>query len=925
MKNHILKIAVLSWGLVMCGTAATAQALFDISAERSTSAVSVTSSEQMGKTPVSNITNTLYGLLNGLSVMQGSGQLGYDIAQMTIRGAGTFNSSDSYTIYVDGFETDPSFVTYMLVSEIDKVYVLKDAAALSTLGMKGSNGAIWITTKRGRPGNVSVALNARTGWQSPRQILKPLGAAEYQDYYNEAVSNDGGMVWNPFYTSAPAVDTDWYDAVLKDRSPYHSTDLSVSGGNQNVRFFTTLGYVRSNGFYDVQRDDTHSNSSLDQYVMRTNLDFNMFEIFEGRVDVGGRLSDNFAPNYSEDLLWYNMATYPNNIYGVFDGGVESNDTWAGTATHPDNPVASSRALGYQFRRDRTFMANTTLREKLDFITPGLYLQEAVSFSTWNRGTYKMSRNYARMMDGVPQTEAVNSNYGPSDDRGTNQWTWNQFRAQVGYDRVLDDHSISAAIAYEQYHRYVDASMNGSAGVQTAYAHQAVTGRANYSYRGKYVAEAGFSYCGSDNYAPGHRFRLFPAISMAWNASAEDFMKEVRAVDKLRFRLSAGTTGYDGYSGGRYLYDPYYVAGNSFPTNNSGSPTWNSSLVPAFMGNGSLTSEVSAKYNFGIDATVLSSLDITIDLYHENRSGIVTPDNSYPSAIGLNPPYRNIGSTSTSGIELTLAYSKKIGDLNLRACGMMSYLRDRIGYMAEIPPVSPDAALTGRNIGAVTGYLNDGFYDVEDFNTDGSLKAGLPVPTFGTVQPGDVKYVDRNNDNAIDERDKTFLSKGAFPYLYYSAMFSVEFKGFDFSCLIQGVGDREVNLLDAGSKVIAFRGNTNIYPIAEGRWAYYPAQGIDTRADAVFPRLSAGANTNNYLTSDLWLRSGAYATLRNIELGYTLPAALSRKAGLEKFRVFLNGVNLVSLSPLSSGLGLDPERMTGYPGIKSVNLGLNIGF
>ncbi len=925
MKRMTSRIAVIAAALAAFQVNLGAQVLFDVSPDRNTAAVGTATSEQMEKTPVSNITNTLFGLVPGLAVMQGSGQLGYDMAVMTIRGAGTFNSEDTYSVFVDGFETDPSFISYMLVSEIDKVYVLKDAAALAALGMKGANGAIWITTKRGEAGGVRINLNARTGWQAPKFIGKPLSASAYQEYYNEAFSNDGGMVWNPFYSSAPEYDTDWYDAVLKKSSPYHSTDLSISGGNSNIRFFTTLGYVRSNGFYDVKRDDTHANSSLDQYVVRTNLDFNMLGIFEGKVDVGGRLADNFAPNYSEDLLWYNMATYPNNIYGVFDQGVESNDTWAGTATHPDNPVASTRALGYQFRRDRTFMANTTLKEKLDFITPGLYLQEAVSFSTWTRGTYKMSRTYARLSGGEPQTEAVNSNYGPSDDKGTNQWSWNQFRAQAGYDRAFGKHAVSAAVAYEQYHRYVDASLNGSAGLQRTYAHQAVLGRANYSFDGRYVAEVALSWCGSDNYAKGNRFRFFPAASLAWNISEEPFLKGVSAVDVLRLRASAGAVGYDLYSGGRYLYDSYYVAGNSYPTNNSGSPTWNSSLVPSFLENPSLTSETALKFNVGVDAKLLSSLGITLDAYLEKRSGIITPDNSYPAAIGVNPPYRNIGKVTTAGMEIGIDYHKHFGDFVLGAGAMASFLSDRIDYMAEIPTASPDAALTGRNIGAVIGYRNDGFYDVSDFAADGSLKGGLPVPSFGTVQPGDVRYKDLNGDKTIDERDKTFLGKGSYPYLYYSATLSLGYKGIDFSVLVQGAGLRQVNLLDAASKVIAFRGNTNIFPIAEGRWAYYPEQGIDNRAQATYPRLSAGANTNNYLTSDLWLRSGSFVTLRNVELGYTLPEKLTRKIAIRTLRFFVNGVNLLTISPLMSKAGLDPERMTGYPGIKSVNLGLNIGF
>lgn len=925
MKTILLKSLIATVAMATMANSTSAQTLFDLPDDRNTAAISSVDSEQMQKTPTSNITNTFYGRLAGLAVMQGSGQLGQDMAQMTIRGAGTFNSSDSYTVYVDGFETDPSFITYMLPAEIENVYILKDAAALSILGMKGSNGAIFIQTKRGKSGPIKVDFNARTGWQSLKQNVKPLGSEKYQSYYNEAYSNDNGMVWNPYYTEAPSVDTDWYDAVLKPSSPFVSTDITVSGGKENIRFSTTLGYVRSNGLYNVKNDDLRKNASHDQYVIRTNLDFNIFKIFEGKVDIGGRLADNFRPNYSEDQLWYNMATYPNNIYTVFDKGIESNDTWSGTATHPDNPVASTRGVGYQFMRDRTFMANLTLKEKLDFITPGLYLQEAISFSTWTRGTYTMSRNYSRLINGEAQTAHLNENYSVSDDKGTNQWAWNQLRFQLGYDKTFGQHSITAAAAYEQYHKYVDASLNGNAGVQTHFAHQAINGRINYSFAGRYVAEAGLSWCGSDNYAKGNRFRTFPYASFAWNVHNESFLKNSETVNLLKVRASAGTTGYDYFAGGRYLYNQYYVAGNTFPTNNSGTPTYNNSLVPAFLAEKGITSETALKYNIGIDARLFDSLQMTLDLYRENRSGIITQDNSYAAGVGVTPPYKNVGKTTTQGMELTLSYQKTFGDFTIGAGGMISYLSDKINYMAEIPPASPFAALTGKNIGALIGYESDGFYDITDFDADGNLLSSLPSPQFGKVQPGDIRYKNQNDDNVIDERDKVMISKGSFPYMYYSFNLRLGYKGFDLSCLLQGTADRDVNLLDAASKVIAFRNNTNIYPIAEGRWAYYPEQGIDTRSTATYPRLSTGGNTNNYQNSDFWIRKGSFLTLRNVELGYSLPEKACKAMKMQQLRVYVNGINLLSFSPLKKETGLDPEYMTGYPALKSINIGLNIGF
>ncbi len=925
INRYILNAVAAVSGLVLC-LPLSAQ---DVS-ELSTAAISSVTGEQMYKTPTSNITNTLYGLLPGLSVMSGSGQLGYDMADMTIRGKGTFNTDDTYTVYVDGFETDPSYIYYMLPSEIANVYILKDAAALSTLGMRGANGAIYIETKRGHDGKMKVAFNARTGMQMPKLITKPLGADRYTSYYNEAYSNDAwasgqGYVWSPVYTGAQTVNTDWYEETLKDHSMFASSDISVSGGNRNLRYFTTIGYVRSNGFYNVKNTDQHKNAGFDQYVIRTNFDFNIMEIFEGRVDIGGRLTDNAAPNFNQESLWWNLETYPNNIYSPYDGTAD-NDHLSGTQIYPDNPVGSIRGLGYQTVRERTYMANISLKEKLDFITPGLYLYEAASFANWIKGTYTLSRNYTRWLNGTAQTSDYNTDYSITDDNGTDAWFWNHFKAMAGYDRQFGKHSVHAFAGYEQYTRNVDANMNGNAGVQTKYAHQAINGKANYSFDNRYVAELGFSWCGSDNYMKGNRFRLYPTISAAWIASNEAFLRDSRAVDLLKIRFSAGTAGYDYYSGGRYLYYEYFTGGNSFPTGNSTDATWNSSTVPSFVPDPDITSETSFKMNLGIDMKLFDSFSLSIDAYRDKRTGIVTQDNSYPAGFGAEPPYSNIGEVTSGGIDLSVNYSRTFGDFSFAAGGILSWMDNRIDYMAEIAPASPDAAQTGNSIGSIFGYESDGFYDISDFDASGNLNPDLPTPLLGSVQPGDIKYKDRNHDNFIDDRDKTLISKGGYnPELYYGITLSFSYKGFDLSMLFQGTGGREVNLLDAGSKVKAFCDYSTVYPIAEGRWAYYPEQGIDTRAGATYPRLSTGDNTNNYVNSDFWIRNGDYFTLRNIEFGYSLPEKVCKAIRMDSARIYVSGINVFSASSLQKQYRMDPDNMTGYPAVKSWNIGLSIGF
>lgn len=907
--------------------------LFRTTETRATGAVSSITGDDAFKTPTSNLTNTLYGRLAGLAVMQGSGQLGYDIASMTIRGKGTFNSDDSFTVYVDGFETDPSYVATLVPTEIDNVYVLKDAAALAVFGMKGANGVLWIETRRGEAGKVKVDLNLRHGWQQPKQITKPLGSARYAALYNEAVSNDAGNVWNPYYSDSQitayetgaGTDTDWYGETLKSSGHFNSADVTISGGNQNVKFFTLVGYLNSSGFYDVGHNDTQSNTRYDQYTIRTNLDFKMFDIFEGRVDIGGKMVDNKRPNYSDDGLWYNLSTYPNNIYSPFDGGIDDNMHWAGTATHPDNPLASVRALGYRTSRDRSFQANFSLKERLDFITKGLYLMEAGSFSTWNRGTYKMNRNYARLIGDKPQTSDLNTEYSPSDDRGTNQWTWNQFRVRAGYDRTFGKNDVTAAFDFETYTRHVDANLNGAAGIQTDYGHQAFNGRVNYMYDSRYVGELAFSYSGSDNYAKGNRFKFYPTASAAWVISNEAFMQQATWVNQLKLRASYGTTGYDYYAGGRYLFMQCYVPGNTMPVGNDGNPSWEKSLIPAYLANPDITAEKSTKFNVGLNALLFDGLRISADFFQDKRTDIVAVDNHYPAGVGVTPPYRNLGKVTTKGVDLTLNYSQSLGDFSYSVGGMLSYVHDRIDYMAEVAPASALAAQTGHCLGAIFGYKATGFYDVADFNADGSLKSGLPTPTFGTVQPGDVKYADINRDGRVSEEDMMKISNGYNPDIYYSFNANFTYRDFDLGFLFQGVGGRDVNLMDAKNKVVAFRNNSTAYPVAENRWAYYPQQGIDTRATATYPRLSTADNTNNYKTSTMWIKNGNFLTLRNVELGYTLPSKIGAKAGLQHLRVYVNGVNLLNFSSLKRNYHMDPERMTGYPGVKSYNIGLNLGF
>jgi TonB-linked SusC/RagA family outer membrane protein len=905
----------------------TPTALFESDKVSSTAAISSVSGEVLSKTPVANLSNTLYGLLPGLNVLQGTGEPGNDRAYLWIRGIGSYNYED-YTIFVDGFQTTFNYLQYLSPAEIDQISVFKDAAALAPFGMKGANGVIWVTTKRGQSGKPTIQIQARYGFQSPININDPLDSYNYASLYNEAVSNDNGRLWSPVYSDAQleeyrngrGINTRWYDEVLKDNGYFARADATFSGGSKGAKYFVLLGYMNNQGLYDVKNDDQHSNAGLEQFNFRTNLDFTIFQIFEGKVDLGGRIEDRSYPNFDATTLWNNLEKYPSNIYEP----INEDGTWAGTNTYPDNPLASIRELGYISAHDRTLQANFTLKENLDFLTHGLYVSESASFSTWNRGTYKVSKNYARFLNGMQQTPDQNTNYSIYDDYGTNQWNWYQFQGQVGYSRDFGKSHLTSAINYLWYTRNVDSNQNGAAGLNMKYGYQNLGGRIHYNYDGRYSAEFGFAYSGSDNFDKNNRYAFYPSLSAAWTISNESFLKENNIINFAKLRISAGKSGYDVFSGGRYLYQLYYTYSRSYPTGN-GTPTWNGGITPAYTPNPDISAEESMKYNVGTDIQLFKSLDITVDAFLDKRSKIITPDHSLMAVFGANPPYRNIGKVTNKGFEVSVLFSNQLGKLKYQIGGMAFYHSNKIDYMAEIPPVTLNAAQTGRSIGTLFGYQALGFYDIDDFDNEGNLKVDEPIPEFGAVQPGDIKYQDINGDKKVNELDMVAIGNNFLPKWTYSLMMNAEYKGFDFSFLFQGVAGKDVNLLDASNQTVTFRDNGNAYPLAFERWAYYPDEGIDTRQSATYPRLSTLDNPNNYRNSTFWIKNGAFFRLRNVEIGYTFLFSAMNKRSASSMRFFINGVNLFTWSPLLKNYDIDPETMMGYPALKSFNCGLNVNF
>ena len=888
---------------------------------------------------MASFTAGLEGKYPGLTVLRTDAVPGSGSARMMIRGIGSYAQGtdvNTLKIFVDGFEVKSDYINYLSPEEIESVTVCKNAADLALYGMNGANGVLYITTKRGMESKPVISFRTRGGAQMPINVVKPLRSLDYASLYNQAWSNDHGREWDPYYDfeainayrDGTGIDVDWYDQVFRNVTPYADATLSMRGGSRNARYNIVLDYANQQGFLNVGNTDRTHNVSFEKYGVRTNLDMRLNDILTVSMDLGGRLEDRTRPNYSVYQLVSDVMSYPSNIYPVYDElATDPISTFSGTTAHPDNPVGSLTGLGWTTGRTKVLQANFKFHEDLGFLLRGLYLQEGFSFYSKTVGNTAKTRTYARYIDGVPQTSDQSTYIRSNGYWSSGKERWMQGNVTLGWNTELDAHKLDAALAAH----ISDFNGSGSAFYNWKYRYINYTARAAYSYDNRYDAALGLSYFGSDAYAPGKRFVLYPTLSLAWTASNEDFLKGSDAVRLLRLRASAGFTGsteaYVGIEGfetaGRYLYRQYYTWTGSFVTGMG--PSFGggvSGIRPLFKGNENVTAERSLKANAGVDATLWDKLSITADYFVDYRTGILTRDLTMLDIYGIQNGYSNIGRMFNHGVDASFVWSDRKGDFSWSVFGNVLFARNRVLEMGEVGTKFPYNASTGLPYGSRMGLECIGFYEVTDFDLDGELNMGLPVPLFGSVQPGDLKYKDQDGDGYIDDTDIVKIGNPAYPMLNYSLGAEVSWGGFDFSFRFTGNALSTVNLLDYDAWK-PFLNYGTAFEWAKGAWVFYPEAKLDTRATATFPRLTTEQNDHNYRASSFWIKDNGYVRLQDVEIGYNIPF---KNSGIDKMRVCLTGYNLLTISPLLWKYKMDPETVNyGYPAAQSITLGLQITF
>lgn len=880
---------------------------------------------------LNNYIESLAGKCPGLIVIDNDAMPGSGIPRLMVRGLASYaeGTSNTVKIYVDGFEVQSDYVNYLNPDEIESVQVIRDAASLALYGTNGANGVLLITTKKGNIGAPVVTFKASGGVQTPINVAKPLSSYDYANLYNQAYSNDNGREWDTFYDfeqladykSGAGVNVSWYDEVMKNTGVYADAMLSFRGGSQFAKYNVVMDYANQQGFLNVANTDRTSNLTFGKYGLRTNLDMIINDVLSASVNIGGRLEDRGRPNYSVYSLMEDVMRYPSNIYPIYDeASTDPISNYSGTAIYPNNPVGSLKGLGWTTSRTKVLNANFKFREDLSSLLEGLYLEEGFSFYSKTIGNMGKTRNYARYYNGTAQTSDVSTYLRSSGYSSSGKDRWMQGTLNLGWNGTFDAHALDASLGAHI------SSFNGN-GYQFynwKYRYMNYNGHLGYTYDNRYVAALNFSYFGSDAYAPAERFSFYPSASFAWIASNEGFLKDSDVVNSLKVRTSVGLSGasqayvdIDGYlTDGRYLYQQYYGWTGSFVTGMG--PNYDggtSGLRPLFRANPDVHPEQSLKADIGVDAMLWNKLSIGADFFIDRRNDILTLDRTRMDCFGYDTFYSNIGRMVNRGVELNVVYSSNISELEYSVFGNLLFAKNKVLEMGEVGKRFPYNESTGLPYGSRMGLECVGFYSLSDFDLDGELNMGLPVPLFGSVQPGDLKYKDQDGDGIIDETDFVKIGNPSYPSTSFSFGAELKYKSIDLSLLFTGTAGSTINLLDY-PQWRTFEDNGNAFAWAQGAWVYYPEAKLDTRDTATYPRLTTSTNENNYTSSLFWIRKNNWLRLKNLELGYTIKGC----------RIFVRGYNLLTFSKFLSDYDMDPETVNyGYPQGRSYNAGIQITF
>ncbi|WP_291600886.1 TonB-dependent receptor [Bacteroides sp.] len=918
-----------------------------------TGAIAQVDNKELKMAPSGNLSSMLAGRLPGLITKQSSGQPGKDGASLYIRGNGAGDGDP--LIVIDGVVTDyfPTFSP----DEVESITILKDATAAAVYGVRAAAGVILITTKRGTIQKPTVTVNSSVTLSQNTNFPKFLNGPDYAYWYNTAQRLDGvaeeslrftaneiDRIENPGDNEAIYGNTDWFDLLFKNVAPAYTNNVSVSGGTERLKFFASVGAYNQEGVID--------HTSYDKYNFRSNMDAKVTDNFDLSLDLSGYVSEDNEPGASAgkgsyaSIFQQAMLSYPYlKAYSPSGLPVGSLNL---DGNGNNNPVAARDLSGKNTIKKTYFQGNISMKYKLPFVK-GLSLKLNASYVK----NYTMQKKYflpydldcwnQSTRDWVVQKGRIASK------ASLNQWfTESQgytIQPTIEYSNKFGKHAVSGLFLYE-YSRTDESSL--SAGredfpitdiMDMSYGltvnENLVKGghgldrragyvfRFNYSYDDKYLLEVTSRIDASTALPKKYRWGVFPGVSVGWRISQEDFFKEaVPFMENLKVRASAGRLGSDRSISNTMTYfstatlskDPIVIFGSD--------PQKYLGLSRPI--NPSLKWELTDTYNVGIESSMWNGLlGVELDVFYmKTTRSLEKQSGNFPLSLGdYFPAYINYGSHDNRGFELVLTHHNRVKDFNYSVRGNVSWARNKILKMTEDANVPNYMRSTGRPMGEYWGFVAEGLFQTEEEIAHSAV--------YGPTLPGDIKLKDINGDGKITyDQDRVPIGRSSTPEMMFGLNLAGEWKGIDFSMLLQGAALFDVNLCgvyaDVGydntfyTKPFYCDGNTPYY-LVENSW-----RPDHTNAD--YPRLGIVSRENGGKMSSWWVEDGAYVRLKTLQVGYTLPSKWTAAAGIKKVRAYFAGGNLLTLSHLKH---LDPE-MPGvnqgyYPQQRTFEFGLNISF
>ncbi|NLR94082.1 SusC/RagA family TonB-linked outer membrane protein [Flammeovirga agarivorans] len=884
-----------------------------------------------------SLTNSLVGLVSGLSSIQTSGQPGENAAEIFIRGKASW-VDNSPLFLVDGIERDYEDID---PNEIESISVLKDASATAVFGTKGANGVILITTKQGEEGKPKFSFSTNFSFKQPISDFYMADRVEVMEMKNQALRNDKIYDPNAYYSQQDInnwahqvnpdlyPDVDWYNELVKDYGVTSNYNFNVSGGSKRINYFVSLGYSNDGDIFKTEPNPYYDPSfSYEKYNYRTNFKVKLTNSTNIKIGLAGSMSfknqaaygsssdDDWAKSDFFKLVYYKAPTY---VYPIQYSDGNLGDDGGGS-----NPYLLLNYSGAHKNRKNTQASDIQLEQKLDFITKGLSLTGKLSYNTSFDYKQTISNKSGRNTGfNVPTylytpTDTLrfpSDNYvvGPVTVGNESLGAYKRnlyYEAALRYSRKFGKHTVSGLGLFMR-------SENISRISWPAY-EESWIGRATYDYDQRYFIEMNGAYNGSEKFAPGLRFGFFPSFAGGWMVSNEKFFKNSSLSDQInlfKIRASYGEVGYD-KGVNRWTYLELYERGSDvyfgtppskFYTNKEGRAA-----------NPNATWERALKANIGVELEMFSHLTLIVDVFNEHRSSILMERKTIPPWFGLDNPYENIGETKSRGFEMTMGWNQNIRkDFNINAKAITSFSQNRVVFRDD-PAKTPDYLKdAGKPIGSDYTLKTDGLYqDWDDvYNSPGSI--------WGQENriPGDQKYVDYNGDGIIDDLDKVVAEYQDYPMLSYSLQLGFTYKGIMLTSLFTGASGVQKSVPDALLYEFTSADYEQANPHNLNAWT-------PTNTDTNVPILRSNNTTrlHNQQYSDYQFQNANYLRLQRVELSYMIRSKRMKKTmGIGSILVYVGGNNLFTLTKMDKRFDPEAATLSSYPLIRSYNTGLTVKF